>query len=100
MDDHAQQEIQDYARCMFEMVKPEVPLATEAFEDYSLNSMSLSRMELSALKYVLKTFPEMQSSSGFTQNITSYMETAFKTTDNVPFDMGKREWKEFLEKMK
>jgi thymidylate synthase (FAD) len=100
MDDHAQQEIQDYARCMYEMVKPEVPIATEAFEDYSLNSMSLSRMELSALKYILKTFPEMQASSGFTQNITSYMKTAFKTTDNVPFDMGKREWKEFLDKFK
>tara|TARA_B100000809_G_scaffold16685_1_gene14951 strand:- start:328 stop:501 length:174 start_codon:yes stop_codon:yes gene_type:complete len=57
-------------------------------------------MELNALKYVLKTFPEMQSSSGYIQNITSYMKTAFKTTNNVPFDMSKREWKEFLEKLK
>ena len=100
MDSHAQQEIQDYAKVMYEMVKPEVPIASEAFEDYSLNSISLSKMEVDVLQYVFKTFPEMQSSSGYIQNITSYMKTAFKTTDNVPFDMGKREWKEFLEKFK
>jgi len=100
MDDHAQQEIQDYAKVMYEMVKPEIPIAAEAFEDYSLNSISLSRMELNALKYVFKTFPEMQHASGFVQSITTHMETAFKTTDNVPWDMGKREWKEFLEKLK
>ena len=100
MDDHAQQEIQDYARCMYEMVKPEVPIASEAFEDYIYNSVNLSKMELNALKYIFKTFPEMQHASGFVQSITTHMETAFKTTNNVPFDMSKREWKEFLEKFK
>jgi thymidylate synthase (FAD) len=75
MDDHAQQEIQDYARCMFEMVKPEVPLATEAFEDYSLNSMSLSRMEWDVIKKKLKNLNEKD------------------------FDMSKREWKELEEKI-
>ena len=100
MDDHAQQEIQDYARCMYEMVKPEVPIVSEAFEDYIYNSINLSRMELNALKYIFKTFPEMQHASGFVQSITTHMETAFKTTNNVPFDMSKREWKEFLEKFK
>ena len=100
MDDHAQQEIQDYAKVMYELVKPHVSIAAEAFEDYSLNSISLSKMELNALKYTLKTFPEMQHASGFVQSITSHMKTAHKTTNNVPFDMGKREWKEFLEKFK
>jgi thymidylate synthase (FAD) len=75
MDDHAQQEIQDYAKVMYELVKPEVPIASEAFEDYSLNSVSLSRMELSALKCAVST-NMMQHTS----------------------DMSKREWKEFLEK--
>ena len=42
MDSHAQQEIQDYAIPMFEMVKPYFPIATEAFEDYSLESVTLS----------------------------------------------------------
>ena len=100
MDDHAQQEIQDYAKVMYEMVKSEVPIASEAFEDYSLNSISLSRMEVDVLQYVFNTFPEKQHASGFVQSITSYMKTAFKTTNNVPFDMSKREWKEFLEKLK
>jgi len=75
MDDHAQQEIQDYAKVMYELVKPHVPISAEAFEDYSLNSISLSRMELSALKCAVST-NMMQHTS----------------------DMSKREWKEFLEK--
>ena len=75
MDDHAQQEIQDYAKVMYELVKPHVPISAEAFEDYSLNSVSLSRMELSALKCAVST-NMMQHTS----------------------DMSKREWKEFLEK--
>jgi len=99
MDDHAQQEIQDYAKVMYEMVKPEVPIAAEAFEDYSLNSVSLSRMEVDVLQYVFKTFPEMQSSSGYIQNITSYI-SKLKDSDDIQFDMGKREWKELEEKLK
>ena len=99
MDDHAQQEIQDYAKVMYEMVKPEVPIASEAFEDYSLNSMSLSRMEVDVLQYVFKTFPEMQSSSGFTQNITSYISLV-KNVEDIDFGMSKREWTELEEKLK
>ena len=75
MDDHAQQEIQDYARCMYEMVKPEVPIASEAFEDYIYNSVNLSKMELNALKCAVST------------NMLQHTS-----------DMSKREWKEFLEK--
>ena len=74
MDDHAQQEIQDYAKVMFDMVKPEVPIAAEAFEDYCLNSISLSRMEVDILQYVFNTFPEKQHASGFVQSITSYLK--------------------------
>ena len=60
MDNHAQQEIQDYAKVMYELVKPEVPIAAEAFEDYSLNSKSLSRMENDVLQYALKCFPDIK----------------------------------------
>ena len=98
MDSHAQQEIRDYAKVMFEMVKPEVPIATEAFEDYSLNSVSLSRMEVDVLQYAFKKFPEMQSSSGFIHNITSYI-SKLKNDDNN-FGMSNREWKELEEKLK
>ena len=98
MDDHAQQEIQDYAKVMYEMVKPEVPIAAEAFEDYSLYSISLSRMELSVLQYMFEQFPLEQHSSGFCQSITSYL-TKLKKAEDINFGMGKREWKELEEKL-
>ena len=98
MDDHAQQEIQDYAKVMYEMVKPEVPIAAEAFEDYSLNSISLSRMEKNVLQYTFNTFPEMQHSSGFCHSVLNYLDQLQKAED-VDFEMSKREWKELKEKL-
>ena len=89
MDSHAQQEIQDYAKCMYQMVKPEVPLATEAFEDYMLYSETLSRMENDVLQYALKCFPDLQQ---FIKNL--------KHSEDLQFDMSKREWKELEEKLK
>ena len=50
MDDHAQQEIRDYATAMFKLIEPIVPLTTEAFIDYDLKSVRLSRLEIEALK--------------------------------------------------
>ena len=99
MDDHAQQEIQDYAKVMYELVKPEVPIAAEAFEDYSLNSISLSRMDKDVLQYMFEHFPIEQHSSGFCQSIISYL-SKIKNAEDVDFDMSKREWKELEEKLK
>ena len=99
MDSHAQQEIRDYAKVMYEMVKPEIPIAAEAFEDYSLYSVSLSRMERNVIQYVFETFPEIQQTSGFTQSMKSYMERVKKSED-VDFGMTAREWKELKEKIK
>jgi thymidylate synthase (FAD) len=50
MDEHAQKEIRDYATAMFELIKPIVPVAAEAFEDYQLNAVSLSRLEIESLR--------------------------------------------------
>jgi thymidylate synthase (FAD) len=50
MDSHAQQEIQDYAKAMFALIKPIVPIAAEAFEDYNFESLHLSRLEIEAIK--------------------------------------------------
>ena len=99
MDSHAQQEIQDYAKVMFEMVKPKVPIATEAFEDYSLNSISLSRMEKDVLEYVFNHFPLQQHSSGYCDSIKSYLERVSRAED-LDFGMSKREWTELKEKLK
>ena len=99
MDSHAQQEIRDYAKVMYEMVKPEIPIAAEAFEDYSLYSVSLSRMERNVIQYVFETFPEIQQTSGFTQSMKSYIDRVKKSED-LDFGMTAREWKELKEKIK
>jgi thymidylate synthase (FAD) len=49
MDPHAQQEIRDYANAMFALIQPIVPIAAEAFLDYNLNGVHLSRLEVEAL---------------------------------------------------
>jgi thymidylate synthase (FAD) len=50
MDSHAQKEIRDYAYAMYELIKPIVPYSCEAFEDFQLNSMTLSRLEIEAIQ--------------------------------------------------
>ena len=50
MDSHAQWEIQQYANAMYELIKPIVPVACEAFEDYSLNAVTFSVQEMKMLK--------------------------------------------------
>ncbi len=50
MDAHAQQEIRDYATAMFELIRPIVPIAAEAFVDYNLQSMRLSLLEIESLR--------------------------------------------------
>jgi thymidylate synthase (FAD) len=50
MHPHAQQEIRDYATVMFELIKPIVPVAAEAFMDYHHDAMHLTRLEIEAMK--------------------------------------------------
>lgn len=50
MDPHAQQEIRDYATAMFALIQPIVPIAAEAFLDYQLGAMHLTRLEIDALR--------------------------------------------------
>jgi thymidylate synthase (FAD) len=51
MDSHAQKEIREYATTIGEqIIAPLFPLAWEAFLDYRLDSMTLSRVEIEAIK--------------------------------------------------
>jgi thymidylate synthase (FAD) len=50
MDEHAQQEIRDYAEAMFALIRPIVPVTAEAFVDYQLEAAHLTRLELEALR--------------------------------------------------
>lgn len=49
MDEHAQYEIRVYANAMYEIIKQHVPLACKAFEDYVLNSVTFSAIEMEIL---------------------------------------------------
>lgn len=49
LDAHAQYEIRVYAEAMAELIKPIVPLAWEAFEDFQLHAMTFSRQEVAIL---------------------------------------------------
>jgi thymidylate synthase (FAD) len=50
MDAHAQQEIRDYATAMFALIQPIVPIAAEAFLDYQMGGMHLTRLEIEAMR--------------------------------------------------
>lgn len=50
LDEHAQLEIRDYARAMLALIQPLVPVTVEAFMDYELESVRLTRLELEALR--------------------------------------------------
>ena len=49
MDSHAQWECQEYARAIYELIKPIVPVSCEAFEDYVLNAKTFSAQEMKIL---------------------------------------------------
>lgn len=50
MDSHAQKEIRDLAKQMYTLIKPHAPMACEAFEDYRLGAITLSRLEIQAIR--------------------------------------------------
>ncbi|HSG99410.1 MAG TPA: FAD-dependent thymidylate synthase [candidate division Zixibacteria bacterium] len=56
VDDHAQYEIRVYAQAMAEIVKEIVPLAFEAFDDYTLNAVKLTKPELKLMRWIFDGF--------------------------------------------
>lgn len=51
---HAQDEIVDLAKLMYDLVKPHVPISCQAFEDYRFNGVSFSVQEQRALAELLR----------------------------------------------
>lgn len=49
IEDHAQKEIRDLAKQVYECIKPMCPMTCEAFEDFRLGSITLSRLEMEAI---------------------------------------------------
>jgi thymidylate synthase (FAD) len=50
IDDHAQKEIRDLSVQVYELIKPLCPVACEAFEDFRLGSVTLTRLEVEAIQ--------------------------------------------------
>lgn len=55
LDEHAQIEIREYAKVIYEIVKEWVPIALSAFEDYNLNATTFSAQEIEILRSVLQS---------------------------------------------
>lgn len=49
MDTHAQWEIREYANALYNLVNPLFPITCEAFEDYQVNSIKISGLEIPLL---------------------------------------------------
>lgn len=78
LDAHAQYEIRVFAEAMYQLIKPIVPMAIEAFEDYifdikagTYQNYKISKQELEYLKLVLRSHnfahEESLKNSGMTQ---------------------------------
>jgi thymidylate synthase (FAD) len=50
LDSHAQYEIRVYAEAIAQLVQPRVPLTWEAFEDFRLGAVTLSKQDVEALR--------------------------------------------------
>lgn len=50
MDAHAQEEIRDFANAVFDIVSQVCPVSSKAFMDYRMNSITLSGIEIEAIR--------------------------------------------------
>ena len=89
-DSHAQREIRDYADAMYELVKPNFPLCCEAFEDYVQGATTFSKQEMGVIKELLEYADTKAALAGMSVKGAGVLESK----------LGKRESKEFLEKLK
>jgi thymidylate synthase (FAD) len=55
LDSHAQYEIRVYAEAIYEIIKEIVPTTCKAFEEYQLNSLTLTQHDIVALRKVFST---------------------------------------------
>jgi thymidylate synthase (FAD) len=81
-DEHAQHEIREYAYAIEKIVARWVPLTWEAFVDYRLNSISLSRLEAGLLSKLLKGEKCDFQSSGLSKR--EWRELSKKLDLNLP----------------
>ena len=74
MDSHAQPEIQLYANAMYDLIKPLIPAVAEAYEDYILGSVTLSKLDLVKIKQNLldgkhEPYPSQSEEQEFSEKL-------------------------------
>ena len=78
LDAHAQYEIRVYAEAMAKIVRSAYPIAYKAFEDYQLNAMRLTALEIGALNDVLEDLtshlPDYAIRDGIQTVLDSYIK--------------------------
>lgn len=81
IDDHAQKEIRDLAVKVYELIKPIVPATCEAFEDFVLGAVTLSRVEIEALRgNALVHAPRAIPGKGENAEFEEKIQTLFSST--------------------
>ena len=88
MDSHAQWEIQEFARAMYNLARPLFPLACEAFEDYAVDSVKVSKLEIALLKRLISNDKWLD------------LLEDFRSEEGIAkrYDLSKRELEEFKSK--
>lgn len=95
MDSHAQLEIRKYAETIgYEIVKKWVPLAWEAFEEYRLNSMNLSGVEIELIKML-----NMNNLSGVNKLAEQYGWLEKREDGSLKQNLERIEFESKLEKL-
>jgi len=93
MDEHAQWEIRQYANAIYEIIKPIVPLAVEAWEDYILNAKTFSKQEMQVLDDCLTDLYDYKFGND-NEEIEAYLNKIGKR-----YGLSKRELEEFKKKL-
>lgn len=74
LDSHAQYEIRVYAQQLYEFAKLVAPIAFEAFDDYILHSVTLSKQEVNLLEELLSTVNETRQKDEVVESLGSQRE--------------------------
>jgi len=96
MDSHAQYEIRQYANIIAEnIVSKWVPVAWKAFQDYQLNAMTLSAIdiELINIKSGLERFKKAIEIGWIDKKFSDNYKTN-KLTEKLPFNLERKEFNE------
>jgi thymidylate synthase (FAD) len=103
MDHHAQLEIRELANGIYRLVQPLFPLATEAFEDYILGALNLSRMEFELLKSLTSSLNLYDIGTQQVLTPSTYLHNMIKDAGSlkdfgISVGMSERELRDFITK--